>query len=113
MEGFRQGGDRHGGLPLAIDLHELRAEEVQSAPEILDIHRATAVDQRLEAVRVHAGSSRMIDETGHHSRRKEARGTLVCRDQLPQLAEVKAPTHRDNLIVQEFAFFASVLADGW
>ena len=91
MEGFRQGGDRHGGLALAIDLHELRAEEVQSVPEILNIHWTTAVDQRLEVVRVHAGSSRMIDQTGHHGRCKEARDALVCRDQLRQLAEVKPP----------------------
>jgi hypothetical protein len=98
MQGFRQGRDRHGGFPLAIDLHELGAEEVQSAFEILDIHGATAVDQRLEAGGVYAGSRGMADQTSHHGWCKEARDTLVRRHQLSQLVKVKAPTHRDDLI---------------
>jgi hypothetical protein len=68
-----QGGDGHGALALAVDLHELLAQGVQRAAQVLHVHGAAAVDDGLEAVRGGARAPHVLHQAMHHGRRGEER----------------------------------------
>ena len=95
MSCFRQRGDGHRRLALAVDLRQPRAEAVERGQRVLDIHRRAAPDQRADVLGVEIG--RTGDQALDHGRRREHRHARPGIEQRDDLLRLEAAALRHHL----------------
>src|SRR6266542_6956084 len=92
---FRQRSDRHRALALPVDLNKPRAETVERAQRILDIHGRAAPDDGANVLRV--AVTRRIDQPLDHGRRREHGGARPTAEQSKNLGRLKAAGFRNDV----------------
>ena len=83
--GLRQPGDGHRALALAEELVQARAEQVDRAQAVGDVHRRAAVGDGLQVAQVRAAGGRARQQPHEHGRRGEERqrcGERRCRPKI-------------------------------
>ncbi len=65
--------------------------------DVFDIHRAAAINDRLQVLDLCASQRRIIDQPHHHRRRPEHRNLLECRQQVADFRGSEASRFRDDL----------------
>ena len=92
---LRQHGDGHRAFALPVDLREARAEAVERAQRVLDIHRRTAPDDGADMVG--AALARMLDQPLHHGGGGKHRCPRPGVDQRENLVGIEAAGFRHHV----------------
>ena len=92
---FRERSDRHRALALPVDLNKPRAETVERAQRILDIHGRAAPDDGANVLRV--AVARRIDQPLDHGRRREHGGARPTVEQAKNFGRLKATGFRNDV----------------
>ena len=97
MELAREPGDGHRRFPLAVDLDELRPEDIERPPGVLDVHRPAAVDDGLQVVEVRAPDPPRLEQPHDHRRGEEEARPRMGVEEVDDLLRVETPALRDHL----------------
>ena len=93
----RQRGDGHRAFALAVDLDQPRAEGGQRLLQVGQVHRRTAVDDRLDALAGITLTARLVGHPLDHGWRREQAQLPVTAGQLEQLAGAEAARYRHHV----------------
>src|SRR5690606_5666751 len=87
---LRHGGDGHGALALTVDLGKAIAEGGHGAAQVVEIHRAAAVDDGLEVVEVDLSATGRFGHAPHHGGGGKEANLGMTAEQLEDLFGIEA-----------------------
>ena len=87
---FRQGGDRHWCFALPVDLGQAGTEHGEGVLEVGQVHRRSAIDDRLQVSEIGAGYRRVAGQPPDHGGSCEERHARPALQERSDLVAVDA-----------------------